>query len=152
MAGSNWDTACGNNRVLGYLGADIAATVPVTPGTVKFANLSAKRIIRPGGPSYTTPGLCGVYQASTLAFDGKGRLWISGHGGMPYAPVPYLFWEIVEYDDPLNKQMPDHYVRIPQGYTPDLQFDPDNGNLIISSASFGEVYAIDPEEWLTPMP
>lgn len=147
MAGSNWDTSCGNNRVLGYLAADIVATWP-TSGTVTFANLSAKRIIRPGGPSYTTPGLCGVYQASTISFDQQGRLWMSGHGGMGYSPTPYSFWEIVEYDDPLVKQTPDHYLRIPMGYTPDIEVDGPRLLMI----GIAQVYSINPDEWLTPLP
>jgi hypothetical protein len=148
MASSNWDTSCGNNRVLGYLSEDILASWP-TPGTVTFANLSAKRIIRPGGPSYTTPGLCGVYQASTIAFDQKSRLWMSGHGGMPYSPTSVSYWEIVEYNDPMLKQTPDNYVRIPMGYTPDLEFG-DDGNLLMTGT--GQVYATNPDEWLTPLP
>lgn len=155
MAGHNWDTACGNNRVLGLLTSDLNATRPA-PGSVVFANFDAKRIIRPGGPNYNAPGLCGVYQASRIVFDSHDRLWMSGHGGTGYAPTPYSFWELTVYDNPIvSDDQPDYLVRIPQGYVPGLGLDRDNGNILIGGASFAQILVINTDRdpgWLTPLP
>lgn len=153
MAGSNWDTSCGNNRVGRLSKANLDATGNTAPGTVTFAQFDFDSIIRPGGASYTSPGLCGVYQASTIAMDTHGRLWMTGHGGMPYAPTPYSFWEMVVYGNPVAKPSPDYYVRIPLGYTPSVTFNPDNGDVTFMHQ--GGVYVINPDldpSWLTALP